>query len=846
MINQVRRYRRALNDTDHLDNKIYHIIQKIPESELKKELPLKIIKSRSRRSYPTVLYPEVLVIVDYSLNSKFGGNMKEILVYLLSYWNGVDMRFRGIKNPKIRLNIAGIMFAQDPWSLSYIKNYIEEKRANDYISKIESKGRWLYRMNSVIPIDSYDVAVTMMTHKMCDYQGCSILGVSPVGSACHVDHAHQTMYKVLIVRDTGAYEGISSTVHELGHAFGMNHDGQINRGCPSQNGFIMAPSDVHTPQQFDWSLCSLIDLQNFVKMNPKCMLNKPHQGKQLQRFLPGKLMDANKQCQMLNALRAFVINDSICLRLQCVFGINALFSDYVIPSAAEGTPCGVGKICLHGKCIYESQITYIHHRMTKNELIEIFGVETLSEVPHYDVVSISVTKSQNHRKNLLISVKPFGKHIKMWLNPASGILAGEDMPIYKVSSDPDNKSMVDIQTDQNLIKSLLPQMYENTLYATTIAVNNHSLGQSLKGVIGDSFIQPVLHRLRNHVKKLKKLHHLDNRVYHIVHKIHSKNMHSPTLNVKASKISRSKNLYPNVIYPEILIIADYNFLKKFEKIEDAVMYLLTFWNGVDMRYRSLEHPKIRLNIAGIVVAQDPFVLRCMNIVNDKLMGSSNILSAMGKWLYFMHKWIPITSYDIAVTMSPFELCEYEYLCGVLGQVADVGAACHVSKKDQTIKKVAIIRDRAAFDGVNTAAHELGHMFGMMHDGQINRKCSEKHGFIMSPTNQHSKHSFEWSNCSLTDMQRFLKSSRASCLENKPNQGKTIERYLPGKLMDADQQCKFMKAGKALVIDDSICTQLKCLIEVHSDPLPEAAEGTPCGDGKLCLHGRCVSESSVTL
>ncbi|KAG8034488.1 hypothetical protein G9C98_007564, partial [Cotesia typhae] len=112
MINQVRRYRRALNDTDHLDNKIYHIIQKIPESELKKELPLKIIKSRSRRSYPTVLYPEVLIIIDYSLNRKFEGNMKEILVYLLSYWNGVDMRFRGIENPKIRLNIAGFMFAQ--------------------------------------------------------------------------------------------------------------------------------------------------------------------------------------------------------------------------------------------------------------------------------------------------------------------------------------------------------------------------------------------------------------------------------------------------------------------------------------------------------------------------------------------------------------------------------------------------------------------------------------------------------------------------------------------------------------------------------------------------------------
>lgn len=70
------------------------------------------IKSRSKRSYPNTIYPEILVIVDYSLNRKFGGNMKEIILYLLSYWNGVDMRFRSIQNPKIRLNIAGLIFAQ--------------------------------------------------------------------------------------------------------------------------------------------------------------------------------------------------------------------------------------------------------------------------------------------------------------------------------------------------------------------------------------------------------------------------------------------------------------------------------------------------------------------------------------------------------------------------------------------------------------------------------------------------------------------------------------------------------------------------------------------------------------
>lgn len=31
------------------------------------------------------------------------------------------------------------------------------------------------------------------------------------------------------------------------------------------------------------------------------------------------------------------------------------------------------------------------------------------------------------------------------------------------------------------------------------------------------------------------------------------------------------------------------------------MYVAAFWNGVDLRYREIEDPKIRLNIFGIVV-----------------------------------------------------------------------------------------------------------------------------------------------------------------------------------------------------------------------------------------------------
>lgn len=38
-------------------------------------------------------------------------------------------------------------------------------------------------------------------------------------------------------------------------------------------------------------------------------------------------------------------------------------------------------------------------------------------------------------------------------------------------------------------------------------------------------------------------------------------------------------------------------------MKNAVSYLLIFWNAVDLRYRNLNNPKVRLNIAGIVLME---------------------------------------------------------------------------------------------------------------------------------------------------------------------------------------------------------------------------------------------------
>lgn len=64
-----------------------------------------------------------------------------------------------------------------------------------------------------------------------------------------------------------------------------------------------------------------------------------------------------------------------------------------------------------------------------------------------------VYRSNNNNNGFLISLKPFGEHIKMWLNPVDGILAGEDLPIYTFSTDPINRNKV--RSEKHIGVSLL-------------------------------------------------------------------------------------------------------------------------------------------------------------------------------------------------------------------------------------------------------------------------------------------------------------------------------------------------------------------------------------------------------
>ena len=47
-------------------------------------------------------------------------------------------------------------------------------------------------------------------------------------------------------------------------------------------------------------------------------------------------------------------------------------------------------------------------------------------------------------------------------------------------------------------------------------------------------------------------------------------------------------------------------------------YVISFWNGVDLRYKLLQGPSVKISIAGIIISRvTPTLTIIDNIMNDK-------------------------------------------------------------------------------------------------------------------------------------------------------------------------------------------------------------------------------------
>ncbi|XP_068896312.1 A disintegrin and metalloproteinase with thrombospondin motifs like isoform X1 [Tenebrio molitor] len=549
----------------------------------------------------------------------------------------------------------------------------------------------------------------------------------------------------------------------------------------------------------------------------------------------------------------------------------------------------------------------IHKLMTVDEIKSTFHVDAHDLVPDYEVVQIqhrirrrevppdsdnSIDDEDAPHGKTELKLKAFGKYLNLTLVPNRGLYKKNKLKIWTVEPNATAQHGVEYielpESDEDI-----GDIYQDEENQAAILLRNLNDTVIVEGSIGaDLVIRPVPPRLLKPKSKpptdddemfldvdgelssevaidtglpIKRKQQIQGH-RHIVYKRNGNQEDTMSdyafmepdhlaKRHRRSAPSRTKREAPYTIYPEILVIVDYDGYRLHGGDNLQIKrYFVSFWNGVDMRYKLLKGPKIRISIAGIIISRGrdatPYLER--NRVGRDAIDSAAALTDMGKYL-FRERRLPV--YDIAVAITKLDMCRRSYpndVCnrGTAG-FAYVGGACVVNKRLEKVNSVAIIEDTGGFSGIIVAAHEVGHLLGAVHDGSPPpsylggpgaEKCQWTDGYIMSDL-RHTERGFWWSSCSVSSFHHFLNGDTATCLYNVPHEDDSLPRVLPGKLLTLDAQCRRDRGTSACFKDDRVCAQLFCFDagSGYCVAYRPAAEGSPCGDGQYCLNGRCVAE-----
>ena len=216
-------------------------------------------------------------------------------------------------------------------------------------------------------------------------------------------------------------------------------------------------------------------------------------------------------------------------------------------------------------------------------------------------------------------------------------------------------------------------------------------------------------------------------------------------------------------------------------------------------------------------------------------------------------------YDMVVTLTGLDMARMK--SGKMSRsnagYAYVGGACVKNVYLKKVSSVALVEDTGGYSGVVVTAHEIGHLLGAVHDGDAApsylrgpgaKSCPWTKGYIMSDLRRTSRGHL-WSDCSVKQINYFLKTRAASCLYNSPrHQDYSLPgtSSLAGSLLSLDEQCMADKGTKACYHDQRVCTQLFCYNKQYGGcyAYRPAVEGAPCGGGNVCRNGKCVSSKGT--
>ncbi|XP_051892863.1 A disintegrin and metalloproteinase with thrombospondin motifs 13 isoform X1 [Pristis pectinata] len=286
---------------------------------------------------------------------------------------------------------------------------------------------------------------------------------------------------------------------------------------------------------------------------------------------------------------------------------------------------------------------------------------------------------------------------------------------------------------------------------------------------------------------------------------------------------------------ELLVVVGqdvYNFHK-----QDTERYILTNLNiAAELLRDASLGAQLRVHLTKMVILKEPE----LELQITKNLTSS--LISLCKWSRMINPdndSDPLHA-DLVLHVTRFDLESDDGNKMVRG-VTQLGGLCSQSWS-------CVITEDTGFNLGITIAHEIGHSFGINHDGHKNDCVGNLH--IMAAEGGYNSVDLTWSKCSRDQFVKFFSTRRGTCLDDLPATDSDLSSQKPGLYYGVDDQCKRVFGGKASSCsfskhDIDVCNVLSC----HTDPSDHSTckrlfipllEGTECGPNKWCLRRSCTS------